>query len=144
MSNNWTVTDAALEKLPLFATDRELAVAIVGPKRATEWLRASFPKLSALRGFPPVDAFHGGRPVIKVAAFYEQYIGATGPGVNAAPDGVDKVGTWNDRNAEKKARAKANADAWAEKKRKALEEFRARKGVDAAATKPTDAPREEE
>lgn len=84
----------SLDALPLFATDGELAVAIVGPKRAAEWLRDKFPTISTKQGFPPVDPFHGGRATVKVAKFYETYIGATGAGVNAAPDGVDKVGTW--------------------------------------------------
>lgn len=83
----------SLDALPLFATDKEIAIAVVGAKRATEWLRASFPKLAAQRDFPPIDAMHGGRATVKVAKFYETYIGATG--VMAMQDGIDKVGTWN-------------------------------------------------
>ncbi|MGN6307345.1 MAG: helix-turn-helix transcriptional regulator [Mesorhizobium sp.] len=129
MSNNWTITNAALEKLPLFATDLELAIAIVGKQNASRWKREVLPALEH-RGFPKFDALHGGRPVIKVAKFYESYIGATGPGINGAPDSKDNVGTWEERQAEKKAKARANSDAWAEKKRKALEDFRAQKAAE--------------
>lgn len=93
MSNNWTITNVALERLPLFATDLEIAIAIVGKQRASKWKREVLPALEP-RGFPKFDALHGGRPVIKVAKFYETYMGATGPRINAAPDGGDKVGQW--------------------------------------------------
>jgi hypothetical protein len=94
-NDNATTKFRSLDNLPLFATDKEIAVAVVGPKRAAEWLRDKFPTISTKQGFPKVDTFHGGRPVTKVAKFYETYIGVTGAGVNAAPDGMDKVGTWN-------------------------------------------------
>lgn len=84
----------SLDNLPLFATDKELAVAIVGPKRAAEWLRDKFPTISMKQGFPPVDSFHGGRATVKVAAFYDEYIGKVGPNVNFAPDGGDSVVEW--------------------------------------------------
>lgn len=88
-NDNKTTTFKALDNLPLFASDKEIAVAVVGPKRAADWLRASFPKISTLRGFPSIDAMHGGRATVKVAKFYEGYIGATGRGVNEMPDGGD-------------------------------------------------------
>lgn len=94
-NDNTATKFRSLDALPIYATDKEIAVAIVGPKRAAEWLRTSFPKLSAQRGFPPIDAMHGGRATVKVAKFYEGYIGATGPGINAAPHVQDRVGTWN-------------------------------------------------
>lgn len=93
MNNNWTVTNAALEKLPLFATDIEIAVAIVGKQNASRWKREVLPALEH-RGFPKFDTLHGGRPVIKVAKFYEMYIGATGQNVNFAQDGEDRDGIW--------------------------------------------------
>ena len=85
----------SLDALPLFATDKEIAVAVVGPKRAADWLRTSFPKISMLKGFPPIDAMHGGRATAKVAKFYEGYIGVTGADTKTMQDGVDKVGAWN-------------------------------------------------
>jgi hypothetical protein len=94
-ANDNKMSFRSLDNLPMFATDKEIALAVVGTKRAADWLRASFPKISAQRGFPQVDAMHGGRATVKVAKFYETYIGATGPGINAAQDGGDKVGTWN-------------------------------------------------
>jgi hypothetical protein len=39
------------------------------------------------------------------------------------------MGGLSTRRAEKKARAKANAEGWKEKKRKALEDFRAKKAA---------------
>jgi hypothetical protein len=44
-----------LDRLPLFATDDEIAIAIVGKKRASEWKRGALLILEA-RGFPRVDA----------------------------------------------------------------------------------------
>lgn len=145
MGNNWTITNAALEKLPLFATDRELAIAIVGPKRASEWLRTHFPTISAKQGFPRVDAFHGGRPVIKVAKFYETYFGATGPGINAAPHVQDKV--WIGRRIEnridKEEQFRADGVDFVERDfgpqtpetQKAIEEYRAKKRAEIEARK---------
>lgn len=65
------------DALPLFATDRELAVAIVGPERASEWMKNSFPSLANRPGFPPVDPFHKGRAVPLVKLFYDHFIGIT-------------------------------------------------------------------
>ncbi|AWC24962.1 hypothetical protein CO731_04455 [Aminobacter sp. MSH1] len=113
--------------LPLFATDLEIATAIVGKVRAAKWVKDSFPTLAARPGFPRVDAFHGGRAVPLVRLFYEGYLGMTGAHTGWAQDGEERLGTWKKRNEEKKTRAKANSDAWAEKKRKALEAFRAKK-----------------
>jgi hypothetical protein len=57
--------------LPLFATDIELATAIVGKARAKEWAKARLPSLGNLHGFPKFDDFHEGWPVALVAAWYE-------------------------------------------------------------------------
>ncbi|MBO9124823.1 MULTISPECIES: hypothetical protein [unclassified Rhizobium] len=59
------------DNLPLFATDIELATAIVGKARAKEWAKARLPTLSNRPGFPKFDEFHGGWPVALVAAWYE-------------------------------------------------------------------------
>jgi hypothetical protein len=134
------VTNAALDKLPLFATDLEIAVAIVGKQNASRWKREVIPILE-YKGFPRFDHLHHGRPVAHVKQFYAMYLGITAGFTLAKPDGVDKVGTWSrrkqndeERAAEagvkeqvRRARARANSDAWADKKRKALEEYRAKK-----------------
>lgn len=67
------VTDI-LSKLPLFATDDEIAIAIVGKARASNWKRGALPILEA-RGLPRVDPLHGGRPVPLVRKFYDNYLG---------------------------------------------------------------------
>ena len=64
----------ALSKLPLFATDDEIAIAIVGKKRASEWKRGALIILDA-RGFPKIDVLHGGRPVPLIRKWYENYMG---------------------------------------------------------------------
>lgn len=56
-----TMTDP-LSNLPLFATDRQLAEAIVGKERATMWIKAVIPQLER-KGFPRIDPLHDGRPV---------------------------------------------------------------------------------
>jgi hypothetical protein len=84
----------AFASLPLFATDKEIATAIVGQKRSAEWLRDRFPTISAKSGFPPVDPFHGGRATPLVVAFYERYIGIANGRPGLAPDGVDREITW--------------------------------------------------
>ena len=94
-----SVTNAALDKLPfrsldglpLFATDREIAVAIVGKARASYWLTAVLPTL-ARRGFPMEDPLHGGRAAPLVRKFYESYFGITAGFAMAAPGGEKK--TW--------------------------------------------------
>ncbi|HEV7305190.1 hypothetical protein [Ensifer sp.] len=63
-----------LSKLPMFATDDEIAIAIVGKARASTWKRGALLILEA-RGFPKVDALHGGRPVPLVRKWYNQYMG---------------------------------------------------------------------
>lgn len=136
-----TVTNAALDRLPLFASDLEIAVAIVGKKYASLWKRDAIPVLER-RGFPRWDPLHQGRPVPHVRQFYALYLGiASGFTIAPPPDGQERE--WVPRRerareprpekdgrltaAQRKERAKANAEAWAEKKRKALEEFRAKK-----------------
>jgi hypothetical protein len=66
------------EHLPLFASDLELATAIVGSKNASGWVRDKLPVIAAKPGFPAIDDFHGGRPVPLIKRFYEHYLGITG------------------------------------------------------------------
>lgn len=120
-------------------------MAIVGKKNASLWKRDAIPVLER-RGFPRWDPLHQGRPVPQVRQFYARYLGiASGFTIALPPDGQERE--WVPRRrrtaeesakaqapsvdrqtpAGRKARAKANSDAWAEKKRKALEEFRAKK-----------------
>lgn len=135
-----TVTNATLDKLPLFATDLEIAVAIVGKQNASRWKRDVIPVLER-KGFPRWDPLHQGRPVPHVRQFYALYLGITAGFTMAPPDGEERVWIPNrERKDEerrkadagiprrdRRAEAKANSDAWKERKRKALEDFRAKK-----------------
>ncbi|MBX5279156.1 hypothetical protein HJB90_30005 [Rhizobium sp. NLR10a] len=88
-----TVLPNPFDRLPLFATDRELAVAIVGKERAAMWIRAVIPQLER-KGFPRVDPLHDGRPVPLVNLFYDGYFGITAGFNAAAPDGEERLGLW--------------------------------------------------
>lgn len=83
----------ALSKLPLFATDNDIAVAIVGKVRANMWIKTVIPQLER-QGFPLIDPLHDGRPVPLVARFYERYFGITAGFSTAAPDGEERLGMW--------------------------------------------------
>lgn len=79
-----------LDDLPVFATDQQIAEAIVGKDKAEKWMKERLPTLASKPGFPPIDPFHGGRPVKLVARFYDEYLG-TGTGTSSAPRGrVDR------------------------------------------------------
>lgn len=145
-----TVTNHALDRLPLFASDLEIAVAIVGKKYASLWKRDVIPVLES-KGFPRWDPLHQGRPVPHVRQFYALYLGITA-GFTIAPSPESQEREWvpkrekaaelpeNDGRltaAQRKARAKANAEAWAEKKRKALEDHRAKNAATDRASSPS-------
>lgn len=89
--NNEQVT--ALSALPLFATDQQLAVAIVGKTRATMWVKTVIPQLEK-KGFPRIDPLHDGRPVPLVRRFYDGYFGITAGFNVAAPDGKEDLSVW--------------------------------------------------
>lgn len=78
-----------LDNLPLFAGDREIAVAIVGKARAAHWERHTLPLLET-KGFPIVDALHRGRAVPLVRRFYESYFGLTAGFAMTEPDGEER------------------------------------------------------
>ena len=80
-----------LSRLPLFATDPEIAAALVGADRAEDWLETALPVLEKLPGFPKVDPLHGGRPVPVLILFYETYLRL--PSARGLPDGVE--GEWS-------------------------------------------------
>ncbi|MDX0498999.1 hypothetical protein GOC68_22410 [Sinorhizobium medicae] len=82
-----------LSQLPLFATDQQLAVAIVGRDRASMWVKSVIPQLER-KGFSRIDPLHDGRSVPLVRRFYDGYFGIT-EGFNvAAPDGKENLGMW--------------------------------------------------
>lgn len=85
-----------LSKLPLFATDKEIAAGIVGKERADMWLKTVVPQLER-KGFPRIDPLHNGRPVPLVAKFYEGYFGITAGFAAILPDGGERLGEWKNR-----------------------------------------------
>jgi hypothetical protein len=92
-ADNDNIAADPFSRLPLFATDTELAAAIVGKALAAEWRRTVLPTLER-RGFPSVDALHKGRPVPLVRAFYNGYFGITAGFANAKPDGEENWESW--------------------------------------------------
>jgi hypothetical protein len=80
----------ALDTLPLFASDKEIAVAIVGRGKAQYWLTGVLPTLER-RGFPAEDPLHTGRAVPLVRKFYEDYFGITAGFAMAKPGGEEKI-----------------------------------------------------
>ncbi|MGB6327140.1 MAG: hypothetical protein WBG11_15570 [Methylocella sp.] len=79
--------------LPLFASDAELAQAILG-KRAPQW-RASIQRYEG-HGLPPIDPFMGGRYTPAVKQFFDAMNGVNGQTQIPAVDGPEH-GQWNDR-----------------------------------------------
>ncbi len=94
--NKSQLADDPLSRLPLFATDRQIALAIVGKARADYWSKFVIPVLEK-RGFPIVDPLHEGRPVPLVRKFYEGYFGLTAGFAMAKPDGEERLGQWKNR-----------------------------------------------
>lgn len=64
-----------LDELPLYANDKELAEAVLGPTRAKAW--PMLVKLFEPRGFPPIDCLTGGRYVPGVRQFLDAINGVT-------------------------------------------------------------------
>lgn len=81
-----------MNDLPLFATDQQLPVAIVGKERAAMWIKTVIPQLER-KGFPRVDPLHDGRPVPLVMKFYDGYLGITAG--FAAVDGEERLGQFS-------------------------------------------------
>ena len=79
-----------LDALPLFATDKEIAIAIVGKTSASYWLTAILPALER-KGFPRKDPAHKARAVPLVKKFYEGYFGITAGFAMSQPSGEEKI-----------------------------------------------------
>ncbi|SFB52693.1 hypothetical protein SAMN03159496_04682 [Rhizobium sp. NFR07] len=92
-ANDNTPLADPLGHLPMFATDQQLAVAIVGRTRSAMWVKTVIPQLER-KGFPRIDPLHDGRPVPLVKKFYDGYFGITAGFSAAAPDGEERLGEW--------------------------------------------------
>lgn len=82
-----------LDALPLFASDMDIAVAIVGKKDASKWIVDRLPALESKVGFPKIDPIHGGRAVPLVRLFYQNYLRLPKDGKGPA-DGVEDESAW--------------------------------------------------
>lgn len=81
-----------LDRLPMFASDRDIAEALVGKAGAKRWLDR-LPTLEKLPGFPQVDAVHGGRAVPLVRLFYSNYLRLPAE-MKGMPDGEEDASAW--------------------------------------------------
>jgi hypothetical protein len=82
---------ATLDGLPLFATDMQIAVAIVGKDRASYWLKTVLP---TLKGFPRKDEAHAGWPVPLVRKFYDGYLGVIYDFASKGASGAENLDVW--------------------------------------------------
>jgi hypothetical protein len=81
-----------LERLPLFADDSAIGMALLGPERACRW--PSIASLLEGRGLPKIDTLMGGRYVPAVRAFFDRDYGLLGGAAPLAPDGPEDLGAW--------------------------------------------------
>ncbi|BEV44743.1 hypothetical protein [Afipia carboxidovorans] len=83
-----------LEDLPLFATEEQLASAIMGTGSLVAWKNV-VAKLEA-DGFPRIDGLHGGRYVPAVKRFYDDLYGVR-PDRRPPPepDRPAEIGKWD-------------------------------------------------
>lgn len=89
-----------LDQLPAFASDEDLAAALMGTGKTTAF-RAVAPLLEA-DGFPKIDALMGGRYTRAVIAFFDREYRLDTANPVAARDGPEALGTW--KNSRKTAR----------------------------------------
>ncbi|MCJ8051690.1 hypothetical protein GB928_004130 [Shinella curvata] len=84
-----------LSKLPLFATDREIAIAVVGKERASMYVKVVIPALER-HGFPQIDPLHDGRPVPLVRKWYNIHMGVDKNYVlQSLQDGKEDWSVWD-------------------------------------------------
>jgi hypothetical protein len=81
-----------LEQLPLFASEADIATALMGPGRVTEF-RQIVPLLER-RGFPTIDGSMGGRYTPAIRAFFDREYGILGSVQISAPDMPAELGSW--------------------------------------------------
>lgn len=90
-----TLPSARLDDLPLFASDLDIGRALLGPKRAKEWV-ALAPMFEA-KGLPPVDTILQGRYVPAVRRFFDREHGLDVPGGLSLPDGEEDWTSWKSK-----------------------------------------------
>lgn len=88
-----------LDRLPLFATDAELAGAILGPRRG-DW--SAIAALLETRGLPRVNSLMGGRYVPAVRQFFDADNGILQKVLPSHPDGVENLAAWKTKSGVKR------------------------------------------
>jgi hypothetical protein len=93
------VTDRfkTLDQLPAFASEEQLAVALMGAGKTCAF-RSVVPLLEE-RGFPRIDGLMGGRYVPAVRAFFDREYEVRGEAQVSAPHKPAKLGAYRDRQA---------------------------------------------
>lgn len=86
-----------IDELPLYATEAEIAHAILG-SRASEWKQICV--LYERRGLPKINALLGGRYVPAVKRFFDILEGVEASSQIPVRDGPER-NTWNDRKTRK-------------------------------------------
>lgn len=81
-----------LDQLPAFASEDDLATALMGTGKITVWRQIA--PLLERRGFPTVDGLLGGRYVPAVKAFFDREYRVTGESQVSAPHSPAELGTW--------------------------------------------------
>lgn len=77
-----------LRKLPLYPSEAEIAIAVLGAKRAPEW--KSIAVLFERQGLPRISPLTGARYWPAVKAWLDRYNGLEARGGPFAPDGVER------------------------------------------------------
>ena len=94
---------SGFDDLPFFATDAELAIALLGRKRASQW--RDLAPLYESKGLPKIDSLTGGRCTPAVKRFFEEQNGV-GLHPLRAPDGQEgEPESWNVRKPRSPRRA---------------------------------------
>ena len=101
MSRNTGVGKQCLESIPLFASEEQIAAAVLGGDRLQEWRQMA--QLLEQKGLPKIDQLMGGRYMPAVHAFFDRQYGLD-RGANAplAPDGVEDFDAWKPRQRPKR------------------------------------------
>jgi hypothetical protein len=90
-----------LDQLPLFASEADIATALMGPGRATEF-RQIVPLLER-RGFPTIDGLMGGRYTPAIRAFFNREYGIHGSLQVSELHMPEDLGAWKGQRRSRKA-----------------------------------------
>lgn len=58
-----------IDELPLFPSERDIALLVVGPERAKDW--RGIAQTLEKRGFPKIDPLHGGNGAARMDSLLE-------------------------------------------------------------------------